>query len=232
MFCLAKGHSQAAFSLWNNMFEPIGSKRESWHMNQSLKCPTKEYPYIFTSKNSVNASVELETTTTRVPIVNNSTASVNITNNQTSIINSNTTVFINITINNQTSTTGYSSTSIIDDNTTNSILTTDVSTKSHRTRKQGRGKKNGDSDSSINKMKFIAIIGFLFLLTVILVVGFLRRRKTNQFIPTDSENPNYIDDDMDDDMDDEVYTQPKKNSNDDYYNNALPKTHGTRMSFE
>lgn len=56
---LGKGHSLAALSLWNNMLEPVGGKNWSWHIEQPLKCPTTAYPYIFTSKNSVEALKEL-----------------------------------------------------------------------------------------------------------------------------------------------------------------------------
>jgi len=45
-----KGHSQAALSLWNNMLEPVGAKQWAWHMGESLKCPSAEFPYIFTKK--------------------------------------------------------------------------------------------------------------------------------------------------------------------------------------
>ncbi|CAF0892438.1 unnamed protein product [Adineta ricciae] len=51
----AKGHSVAALSLWNNMFEPIGAKKTSWHQGEPLECPTQDHPYIFTSKNSISA---------------------------------------------------------------------------------------------------------------------------------------------------------------------------------
>jgi len=47
-----KGHSRAALSLWNNMFEPVGDKRWEWHEGENITCPSKEHPYIFTSKNS------------------------------------------------------------------------------------------------------------------------------------------------------------------------------------
>ena len=50
-----KGYSLAALSLWNNMLEAIGGKRWSWHINESLKCPTEKHPYIFTSNNSAMA---------------------------------------------------------------------------------------------------------------------------------------------------------------------------------
>jgi hypothetical protein len=47
-----KGHSQAALSLWNNMLEPVGAKQWAWHMGENLSCPTDQFPYIFTNKNS------------------------------------------------------------------------------------------------------------------------------------------------------------------------------------
>ena len=37
------------------MLEPVGGKQRSWHIGQALRCPTEEYPYIFTSKNSAAA---------------------------------------------------------------------------------------------------------------------------------------------------------------------------------
>lgn len=33
------------------MLEPVGGKLWEWH-REGLKCPTKENPYIYTSKNS------------------------------------------------------------------------------------------------------------------------------------------------------------------------------------
>jgi hypothetical protein len=76
---LGKGHSQAALSLWNNMLEPVGGKQSSWHAGQPLKCPTKKYPYIFTSKNSAKALDEFKLSTivqtTSAPIINNGTTS-------------------------------------------------------------------------------------------------------------------------------------------------------------
>jgi len=47
-----KGHAVASLSLWNNMLEPCGQKKRSWHKGEPLKCPTEQYPYIFTCKNS------------------------------------------------------------------------------------------------------------------------------------------------------------------------------------
>lgn len=37
------------------MFEPVGAKKHSWHIEEPLRCPQDEYPYIFTSKNSAKA---------------------------------------------------------------------------------------------------------------------------------------------------------------------------------
>ena len=61
---LGKGHSQAALSLWNNMLEPVGGKQWFWHMGETLKCPTEQYPYIFTNKNSAKALEEYQRSTT------------------------------------------------------------------------------------------------------------------------------------------------------------------------
>ncbi|CAF3446296.1 unnamed protein product [Rotaria socialis] len=58
-----KGHSLAAISLWNNLFEPVGGKTRTWHIGKPLKYHTKEYPYIFTSKNSAKALDELKSRT-------------------------------------------------------------------------------------------------------------------------------------------------------------------------
>lgn len=62
---LGKGHAQAALSLWNNMLEPVGSKKLSWHLGEPLKCPNQDAPFIFTSKNSADA-MNLGKNTTRV----------------------------------------------------------------------------------------------------------------------------------------------------------------------
>ena len=48
-----KGHSVAALSLWNNMFESVSTKKRSWHQGEAFECPTADHPYIYTSKNSV-----------------------------------------------------------------------------------------------------------------------------------------------------------------------------------
>ncbi|CAF3768328.1 unnamed protein product [Rotaria sp. Silwood1] len=48
-----KGHSVAALSLWNNMFESVSTKKTSWHQGEPFECPTEDHPYIYTSKNSI-----------------------------------------------------------------------------------------------------------------------------------------------------------------------------------
>ncbi|CAF3277505.1 unnamed protein product [Rotaria socialis] len=48
-----KGHSVASLSIWNNMLEPVGTKKSSWHKDESFECPTQDHPFIYTSKNSV-----------------------------------------------------------------------------------------------------------------------------------------------------------------------------------
>jgi hypothetical protein len=68
---IGKGHSQAALSLWNNMLEPVGGKQWSWHFNETLKCPTDDYPYIFTKQNSAQALKEYQRRTL-APIQSNS----------------------------------------------------------------------------------------------------------------------------------------------------------------
>lgn len=50
-----KGHATVALELWNNMFEKVGSKSDTWiqfQPNRSIKCPSIDEPFIFTSKNS------------------------------------------------------------------------------------------------------------------------------------------------------------------------------------
>jgi phospholipase B1 len=48
-----KGHSVASLSLWNNMFEPVGTKKDSWHQGEPFECPKQDHPFIYTSKNSI-----------------------------------------------------------------------------------------------------------------------------------------------------------------------------------
>ena len=39
-------------ALWNSMIEPVGSKRTSWVPGESIQCPSKEHPFLYTNKNS------------------------------------------------------------------------------------------------------------------------------------------------------------------------------------
>ncbi|XP_070578253.1 phospholipase B1, membrane-associated-like [Ptychodera flava] len=48
----AKGHAAAAESLWNNMIEQVGSKRERWTPGEPVECPTEENPFFYTMLNS------------------------------------------------------------------------------------------------------------------------------------------------------------------------------------
>ena len=45
------------------MLEPVGGKLPAWHMGETLKCPTDQYPYIFTNKNSAQALEEYQRST-------------------------------------------------------------------------------------------------------------------------------------------------------------------------
>uniref|UniRef100_A0A8C4WIL6 Phospholipase B1, membrane-associated n=1 Tax=Gopherus evgoodei TaxID=1825980 RepID=A0A8C4WIL6_9SAUR len=50
-----RGHAEMAIALWNNMLEPVGQKQSYnnfTHGRSKLKCPTPEYPFLFTSRNS------------------------------------------------------------------------------------------------------------------------------------------------------------------------------------
>ncbi|CAL1539077.1 unnamed protein product [Lymnaea stagnalis] len=47
-----KGQQAAAEALWNNMVEPVGSKRLNWMPGEPIECPSEEKPYFFTAKNS------------------------------------------------------------------------------------------------------------------------------------------------------------------------------------
>ncbi|CAF2249995.1 unnamed protein product [Rotaria magnacalcarata] len=60
---LGKGHSLAVISLLNNLFEPVGGKKRTCHIGKPLKCSTKEYPCIFTSKHSAKALDEVRSRT-------------------------------------------------------------------------------------------------------------------------------------------------------------------------
>lgn len=47
-----KGQEAAAEALWNNLVEPVGSKRTSWTPGELIECPTEAAPYLYTAKNS------------------------------------------------------------------------------------------------------------------------------------------------------------------------------------
>lgn len=211
-------------SLWNNMLEPIGIKHETWNINESLKCPTKEYPYIFTSKNSAKALEELTRKNTVQPTSNttiipdtNFTSGINTTDNYT---------YIN------TSTIQTNNTSMI--NSSNNFPTINVNTTVVYAREHRKDKKSR-SDSSLSKTKLVAIAGFSFILIMILIVGIMRRRKRFTLIPQSGDVTthqvskfNRLDEESDDDMD--LYTRPTAKS--DYSDNTITKTHGTRMPLD
>jgi len=46
------GHAAAALALWKNMLEPLGSKTKQWGDQETLACPSKDKPYLFTKTNS------------------------------------------------------------------------------------------------------------------------------------------------------------------------------------
>ncbi|XP_064403837.1 phospholipase B1, membrane-associated-like [Halichondria panicea] len=49
-----KGHAEIASALWNNMMEPVGNKDDKvdWGTETKLKCPSIDFPYFYTDKNS------------------------------------------------------------------------------------------------------------------------------------------------------------------------------------
>ena len=47
-----KAHEAAAVALWNNMLEPVGSKRTTWYPGEPINCPTSSAPYLATVRNS------------------------------------------------------------------------------------------------------------------------------------------------------------------------------------
>ncbi|KAK6997577.1 phospholipase B1 membrane-associated-like isoform X1 [Biomphalaria glabrata] len=51
-----KGQQAAASALWNNMIEPVGSKRLTWMPGEPIECPTEAFPYFYTSKNSAKVA--------------------------------------------------------------------------------------------------------------------------------------------------------------------------------
>ena len=38
--------------LWNNMLQPVGKKATTFSVSETIACPTKDQPYIFTNLNS------------------------------------------------------------------------------------------------------------------------------------------------------------------------------------
>ncbi|XP_032071945.1 phospholipase B1, membrane-associated [Thamnophis elegans] len=59
-----RAHAEMAVAIWNNMLEPVGYKQSYKHFTKErlkLKCPTSEYPYLFTSRNSQIYNSGLET---------------------------------------------------------------------------------------------------------------------------------------------------------------------------
>lgn len=47
-----RGQEETAQALWNNMVEPVGSKRTKWTPGEPIECPSEEHPFLYTSKNS------------------------------------------------------------------------------------------------------------------------------------------------------------------------------------
>jgi hypothetical protein len=188
MFFLGKGHSQAALSLWNNMLEPVGGKQWFWHMGEEFKCPTQEYPYIFTSKNSAKALEEykhaMNQTTDRAPTDSSSSTAPIVT-----------------------------------------------STENHKHHKHH---KKSDSDS-FTRTHYAAFVGLFFLMMIVLIVGVCRRQQVRVFVHGAGRrhingftNPQYPDEN-DDDL--EIWNRSNVKSGFSI-NNDIPKTHGTRISFE
>nr|XP_006820485.1 PREDICTED: phospholipase B1, membrane-associated-like [Saccoglossus kowalevskii] len=46
------GHQESAKSLWNNLIEPVGQKRTAWHPDDIVECPSEDFEYFYTYKNS------------------------------------------------------------------------------------------------------------------------------------------------------------------------------------
>ncbi|CAF1366227.1 unnamed protein product [Adineta steineri] len=180
-----KGHAQVALSLWNNMFEPVGNKQSSWYMmNESLKCPTKEHPYIYTSKNSMKILNEFKNTT-KIQTTTPSISTINIRNTST-------------------------------DNLT---------TSHHHHQNHKKSKMN----LSWNRIKFIAVITGLFIIIVVLILGFNKRIRAGVF---KQETGRYhIFHDINDDDEVEVFSRPNIKSN-FFDDNQITTTHGTRVSLK
>lgn len=63
------------------MLEPVGAKQEFWHMGEQLQCPSQQYPYIFTNKNSAQALKDFkrETPATSTPPSLSTTTAADVT---------------------------------------------------------------------------------------------------------------------------------------------------------
>ncbi|XP_038075947.1 phospholipase B1, membrane-associated-like [Patiria miniata] len=48
----AKAHGAQAVATWNNMLQPVGSKDKSWNPGENMRCPSEDFPYIYTNVNS------------------------------------------------------------------------------------------------------------------------------------------------------------------------------------
>jgi hypothetical protein len=187
MISLGKGHAEAALSLWNNMLEPVGAKQWFWHIGEVLKCPTDEYPFIFTNKNSAKALEEYKRA-----------AASSTTDPATSVISS----------------------------SAQSAVST---TEKHKHRKHHKS----DSDESKN-MNYAVYAGFFFLIMILLIVAITRRQQIRVLVHgagrrhlNGFDNPQYPDDG------DDFEIWSKSNTKSGFpINSGVPKTHGTRISFE
>ncbi|XP_066506519.1 phospholipase B1, membrane-associated [Hoplias malabaricus] len=65
-----RGHSEMAIALWNNMLEPVGSKKvynNFTHDRSKIRCPTQAHPFIFTLLNSMDPQPTSVVLTTSKP---------------------------------------------------------------------------------------------------------------------------------------------------------------------
>ncbi|CAF4307436.1 unnamed protein product, partial [Adineta steineri] len=170
------------------MFEPVGSKQSSWYMmNESLKCPTKEHPYIYTSKNSMKILNEFKNTT-KIQATTPSISTINIRN-----------------------------------------ISTDNLTTSHHHHHHHQNHKKSKMNLSWNRIKFIAIITGLFIIIVILILGFNKRIRAGVF---KQETGRYhIFHDINDDDEVEIFSRPNIKAN-FFDDNQITTTHGTRVSLK
>ena len=202
------------------MLEPVGNKQKTWSINQPLKCPTEEYPYIFTSKNSIKRENTSQPSTNSNSVASNSTGNYTYTTttitlppNGTSISNGSNQTYMNTTI----------------------APTSNSSSKGTRGHKPHKDKTSKKSDSSFSKAKLVVIGGFLIILVMILIVGIMRRRKQITLI-VDPRNImiskggkfNRLEE-SDDDYD--VYTRPNT-SKPEHSDKQITQTHGTRMPLD